>query len=138
LLGRYDSICPGSADRIITVAEKESEHRRSIEQALVRSDIEQEVRDSHEAQVCALIITLAAIGAGSFTALHGHEIAGSVIGIGGIGGIVTSFLIGQVRRSQDGEDRESPPAPTAPPPTQKKQNTNPGSSKRKTNRKNKA
>jgi uncharacterized membrane protein len=141
LLGRYDSLCPGSADRIITVAEKESEHRRSIEQALVRSDIEQEVRDSHEArrgQVCALIITLAAIVAGSFTALHGHEIAGSIIGVGGIGGIVTSFLIGQVRRRQNGENRESPPAPPAPPLTQKKPNTNSGSNKRKTNRKNKA
>jgi uncharacterized membrane protein len=109
LLAEYEKSCPGAADRIISIAEKESEHRRSIEQTLVRSETEQAARDSHEArrgQICALVITLSAIVAGAYTALHGHEIARSIIGVGGIGGIVTSFLVGQARRNQN-ETEES-------------------------------
>lgn len=111
LLGKYESLCPGSADRIIRLAEDEAEHRRSIEQAVVRSEMEQVIRDSREAQrgqYCALLITLAAIGAGAYTALAGHEIAGSIIGVGGIGSIVTSFLIG--RHAAKSEDSQKPPA----------------------------
>src|SRR5262245_5556562 len=83
LLGKYEAICPVSADRIISLAEREAEHRRSIEKAIVSAGVEQEKRDSAEArrgQVCALLITLAAIGTGAYTALQGHEIAGSILG----------------------------------------------------------
>src|SRR4051812_46608438 len=61
LLARYESMCPGSGDRIIRLAECEAEHRRSIEQAVVASEVEQRRRDSSEAQrgqYCALVITL--------------------------------------------------------------------------------
>jgi len=69
-----------------------------MEQLIVQSEAGQGVRDSNEArrgQICALIITLAAIGAGAYTALQGHEVAGSIIGVGGIGSIVTTFLAGR-------------------------------------------
>ena len=117
LLGRYKSMCPGSADRIITLAEREAEHRRSIEHAVVAAEVQQGQRDSREAQrgqYCALAITLSAIAAGAYTALSGHEIAGSIIGVGGIGSIVTTFLIGR------GAKEPVPPPPS--PPTQPKNN----------------
>jgi hypothetical protein len=78
--------------------------------------MEQSKRDSDESrrgQICALVITLAAIGAGAYTAIAGHEIAGSIIGVGGIGSIVTTFLIGRVQQPE-------PPLP--PPPPQSKTN----------------
>jgi len=109
VLGRYEAICRGSADRIIRVAEQEAEHRRSLEQAVVRSEMEQEERRSHErkrGQLCALIITLSAIAAGSYTAIHGQEIAGSIIGVGGIGSIVTTFLIGNKKKEPAPEDEQ--------------------------------
>lgn len=98
LLADYDRTCPGSADRLIHVAEQEAEHRRSIEQAVVRAEIERVERESEEAkrgQYCALIITLAGLAAGAYTALQGHEVAGSILGVGGIGGIVTAFILGR-------------------------------------------
>ena len=107
VLGQYEKLCPGPSDRIIRLAEEEAMHRRSIEQSIARTEMEQAKRDSDEArrgQLCALLITLAAIGAGAYTAIAGHEVAGSIIGVGGIGSIVTTFLIG---RSQ----QESVPAP---------------------------
>jgi uncharacterized membrane protein len=121
LLGQYEKLCPGSSDRIIRLAEEEAIHRRSIEQSLVRTDMEQAERDSHESrrgQVCALVITLTAIGAGAYTAIAGHEFAGSIIGVGGIGSIVTTFLIG---RSQQSPVPAPPPqAPPTPPKTNKR------------------
>ena len=46
-------------------------------------------------QICALTITLAALAIGGYTVAQGHEISGSIIGVGGIGGIVTAFLLGR-------------------------------------------
>jgi hypothetical protein len=45
-----------------------------------------------------LIITLTALGAGAYTALQDHELAGSILGVGGIGSIVTSFLAGRAKQ----------------------------------------
>lgn len=111
ILGKYETMCPGSADRIIAMAERESDHRRAIEQAIVRGELEQNERDSGEArcgQICALVITVVALGAGAYTAIHGHELAGSILGVGGIGSIVTAFLIGRARQ------QEAPPPPPKP------------------------
>jgi uncharacterized membrane protein len=112
LLGNYERICPGSADRIIKMAEREGEHRRSLEQAIVNAEIEEGVRDSNEArrgQVCALFITMTAIVLGAYVALQGREIAGSVIGAGGIGGVVTTFIIGRAQNKPQASPE--PPKP---------------------------
>ena len=37
-LAHYDAICPGAANRIITMAENNMEHRQSMEKTLVRSE----------------------------------------------------------------------------------------------------
>src|SRR5579871_4742273 len=108
ILGQYESSYPGAADRIIRMAEQEAEHRRSVEQSLLRKEIERTRKDFDEArrgQVCALIITLAAILAGAYTAVKGHEIAGSIIGVGGIGSIVTTFLVGRSRGKSPADSR---------------------------------
>lgn len=108
LLRHYEEICPGSADRMLRMAEQEAEHRRKTETTVVEAQINHYNRQFTEArsgQVCALIITLAALAGGVYTAIQGHEIAGGVIGVGGIGGIVTTFVFG--RRSRDSDEPES-------------------------------
>ncbi len=37
-LAHYDAICPGAADRIITMAESNMEHRQSMEKTLIKSE----------------------------------------------------------------------------------------------------
>jgi hypothetical protein len=94
------------------MAEQEGEHRRAVEQRIVQAQVDDGQRDSSEAkrgQLCALAITLAAIGAGAYTALQGHEIAGSIIGVGGIGSIVTTFLLGNRAKDDNGEPAPNPP-----------------------------
>jgi len=64
LLGRYEQICPGSADRIIKMAEQEAEHRRSAERSIIDAqivDMNKQHSESRCGQICALVITLAAL-----------------------------------------------------------------------------
>jgi uncharacterized membrane protein len=110
LLFHYESICPGSADRMLKMAEQEAEYRRKTETTIVDAQIEHNNKQFAEArcgQICALAITLAAIAGGVYTAMNGHETAGSLIGVGGIGGVVTTFILGSTRRCPD-EDRSAP------------------------------
>lgn len=113
-LARYEEICPGSADRMLAMAEKEADHRRSTETTIISAQISHRNKQFLEArcgQICALIITLAALGAGVYTAVQGHEIAGSVIGVGGIGGIVATFILGRAKQEESDEEDEAQPEP---------------------------
>lgn len=121
LLGQYEQLCPGSANRIIKMAEQEAEHRRAAENTIIAAQIKdrnKQYSESRCGQLCALAITLAALAAGAYTAVMGHEIAGSVIGVGGIGGIVTTFLLGSASRSSD--DPPKPPQQPKSKPTRKR------------------
>jgi len=98
---------------MLTMAEKEAEHRRATETTIVSAQINhynKQFLEARRGQFCALVITLAALGAGVYTAIHGHEIAGSVIGVGGIGGIVATFILGRAKR-EAGEDEVQPQPP---------------------------
>jgi uncharacterized membrane protein len=55
-LGRYNEICPGAADRIITVFEKQSEHRRGLEEKVVTSNIRNERLGQKLAFTLALVV----------------------------------------------------------------------------------
>jgi uncharacterized membrane protein len=116
LLRHYEEICPGAADRMLKMAEDEAEHRRKTEGSIIAAQVSFHNKQFTEArcgQMCALIITLAAIAAGVYTAIQGHEAAGSIIGVGGIGGIVTTFVLGQAKARQQAI-KEQPPAPVKP------------------------
>jgi uncharacterized membrane protein len=79
LLGHYEDICPGSADRMLRMAEQEAEHRRKTEEKIVQAQIDYSNKQFSEArfgQLCAFSITIAALIAGVYTAVNGHEIAG--------------------------------------------------------------
>jgi len=67
LLAHYESICPGSADRMLKMAEQEADHRRKTETTIVDAQIQYNNKQFAEArcgQMCALVITLAAIAGG--------------------------------------------------------------------------
>lgn len=110
LLSNYEAACPGSAERIMRWAEQEAEHRRAAELAIINAQIEESRREFSEArcgQICALVITLAALGTGAYTAITGHEWAGGIIGVGGVGGIVTTFILGK-RKAGEGQPQAPP------------------------------
>jgi len=103
LLQQYNQVFPGAAERIVAMAEREAAHRQSLETGVVASQIADNKNRFAEArfgQICALLITLGGMLVGAYTALHGHEVAGSILGVGGIGGIVTTFILGRPKQER--------------------------------------
>lgn len=108
LLAEYEEICPGLADRIVSMAEKESAHRHTMDGQSLSADIDIQRKMFQEArvgQICALSIGITAIIAGTYAATHGAQLTGGLIGGGGVVGLVTVFVLG--RRSHNSSDSET-------------------------------
>lgn len=102
ILDGYEKICPGSADRIIKMAEEESAHRRKMEEKALNAEIEFNQRslkiDGRETmlgQIFGLIIGSLTILCGSYVAVSGAYWPGTIIGSTGVVGLVTTFIVGR-------------------------------------------
>jgi len=58
ILSGYEDILPGSADRIITMAEEQISHRQSLEQSVIRSNIHNEKTGMWLAFLLTLLLML--------------------------------------------------------------------------------
>ena len=91
---QYEKTLPGSADRILKMAENQSEHRQSLEkQRLSFSN-----REVHLGQIFGFLIGAIAIVTGGYTALSGAPIPGGFIGTTGVVGLTAVFVIGGRRK----------------------------------------
>lgn len=114
ILEQYEHIFPGAAERIIRMAESETNHRRGIQDRSVSADIEGMRRQFSEARVgqyCALLITLGFIGAGTYVAISGQALTGLAFSGIGIVTIVSAFIWGRTKREEDNPP-QSQPKPT--------------------------
>ncbi len=100
---RYASLGSDMVNRIMSMAEKESTNRHLV----LNTELAQEGRlitfDGVTAilgMVCALIICLAGIGGSVACILHGYEIGGGILGAGTLGGIVSTFIVGNRMRQE--------------------------------------
>jgi uncharacterized membrane protein len=64
------------ADRIVTMAEKQQDHRMSLEHAVITSGIER----SKQGLIAGFVVTIAFLLASVLLIMTGHEVAGSVVG----------------------------------------------------------
>lgn len=86
---------PGAAGRFLQIAESETAHRRSLEVrqlSVAEKSVSETITLMRWGQRFAFVIAIVGIGAGTFLALHGAEIAGSIFGGGGLATIVLAFL----------------------------------------------
>lgn len=92
LLAEYEQACSGAADRILTMAEKEQEHRHQEESKMMDQVGKSEKRGQYFAGGIAIIgLTVAAIVAilgNGWTA----AVLAALLGVGGFGPIVVAFL----------------------------------------------
>ena len=91
---QYEETLPGSADRIIKMAENQSEHRQWME----KKRLSLSNREVHLGQIFGLLIGVIAIITGGYTALNGAPILGGFIGTAGVVGLVSVFVIGSSRK----------------------------------------
>ncbi len=74
VLAKYDDIQEGFADRIITMAEKQSEHRRDLEKNVVNSGLLQQ----KWGLISATVINIAALACGTLMVLKGYSPQGII------------------------------------------------------------
>ena len=98
----YERILPGSADRILTMAEVQGEHRRRIESQESRANIVT-VRIG---AVFALIITIFTIGAGTYLISIDKGAGGLAIIIAELVALASVFIIGRRVREKKKDSRE--------------------------------
>lgn len=88
ILQGYEQIVPGSAERIIKMAEAQAAHRQSLEARVVRSD----TRKSVLGIWFAFFIALFTVSAGVFTTIQGYPLPGTIFGVSGLSGIIGAFI----------------------------------------------
>jgi uncharacterized membrane protein len=107
-LEQYNRILPGAANRIVSMVEKEQEHRHRMQEKLIDAqvnDTKQERDERRLGQTFGLSIGVVSIVAGSITAILASPIAGGFIGSAGVVGLVSVFVLG--RREQ--QNNKYPP-----------------------------
>jgi len=98
ILAKYEQLMPGIAERLMSLTETEASHRRHLESKSLDAQIEAFNNESSEirlGQILAFSIGTITIISGAYTSVHGAEIAGSLIGTGGVIGLVTAFIYGR-------------------------------------------
>ena len=99
-LAHYEHTCPGAAERIIAMAERQATHRQTMESDHLRLEYGLQTRGQWLA-IAALIAMLLLVG---FTFYIGQPIAASILGGATIVAVVGLFL------NRDRPEKE-PPAP---------------------------
>jgi uncharacterized membrane protein len=96
-LAGYSNLIPNGAERVMRMAEKQSEHRMKMEEKVITGQLSQ----SNTGQILAFLIGLAALGASAYCIVSGYEWAGAAVGVGGITGLVTAFIKGRSAQERD-------------------------------------
>lgn len=96
ILRGYDEIIPNGAERIMTMAEDEQEHRHDLEK--------RQVGLFEKGQWFAFILGLVTIGCGTYLLATNHNITGFGALLIGVGSIVSSLLFGSQTSSDASED----------------------------------
>lgn len=106
----YEEILPGSADRIIAMAEKQSLHRQDMERKMIYS----ESRDSLLGILFAFSLGIGCIIAAIVMVVTVPEnsgaIAGSILGVTGIGSIIATFIRGTRSSYSSNKSSEKKPS----------------------------
>lgn len=96
-LAAYEQTLPGAADRILTMAEKQQNHRMNLENQVIPS----EVQINKRGQWFAFIMGLALIAASTATILHGSVPAGTILIALVFLGYLTVYMGGKVSMKAD-------------------------------------
>ncbi|ERO40943.1 DUF2335 domain-containing protein [Lactiplantibacillus plantarum] len=93
-LKEYNDVLPGAADRILKMAERQSEHRQKMEGQVVESN----TKNSRLGVIFAFLLGAMIIGGGIYLAAIGHPY-GTWFSLGGVVSLVGVFVYG-TRSSQ--------------------------------------
>jgi len=111
VLKDYEAVHTGLAERIVVMAERQLEHRMAVENAAIetqRSFLAGETSGERRGQIWGGCICVLAILCGTYAAVHGAQWGGGLIGGGGLGALVTAFILGRRHVRQNPTDERHP------------------------------
>ena len=100
-LAKYNEIVPGSAERIISMAEKQSDHRMGLENKALHWDI---VRSNWGLAIGG-VICLAFLAVSGFVIYEGHDWAAAMLGGVDLASIAGIFVIGTAMQRSERRQR---------------------------------
>ncbi len=91
ILEGYEKFYPGATKRIIDNLIDDDNHKRSLELALVTS----EIRNTAKGMNYALIVVIVTVCGACLSAYLGSTVIGSIIGVGGLATLAYTFIQGK-------------------------------------------
>lgn len=88
--GKYETFLPGTAERILSMAESEAKHRHEMDEKRLKYFF----KENRWGQVLAFLLCLVVVIAGAFVATQqeGGAWPGSILSTTGVVGIITAYL----------------------------------------------
>jgi uncharacterized membrane protein len=102
MLRKYEDLLPGSADRIISMAEKQSAHRQALEAKVVSSNCSNE----RLGMLLGFGVVVLVVGAGTYALVIGKDIAGIASIVAALGSLVGVFVYGKSQQKKELEARQ--------------------------------
>ena len=91
ILEGYERLLPGAADRILSMAEKEQQHRHQLEKD---ESVDNRLTVKRGA-IFAFIITLSVVACGTYVIAIGKSGAGIAVILGALASLVSAFITGR-------------------------------------------
>ncbi|MCK6440683.1 MAG: DUF2335 domain-containing protein [Planctomycetes bacterium] len=106
MLEKFERIQPGFAERIFVMPEAQHKHRHEIERKALEAQIAEVTTlrvESQRGQYFGFLIAITALICGAAVAIWAEgwsgALFGSILGLGGVGSIVSVFVLGQRKRT---------------------------------------
>ena len=97
----YEDVLSGSADRILTLVENQSKHRQELE----KRELEIEARNTLWGLIFAFVFAMSILGGSIYLSLNDHPAAAALVGAGGIGTAIGSFLqVKKIKKDKNVKD----------------------------------
>lgn len=102
LLKGYNEVVKDGAERIVIMAEKQSNHRMQLEDHAIKEELKQ----SRLGQVFGFILGIVGLVLAAILAILDHEAIAGIFGTTTILGLVTVFVLGKKAQKKDLEDKD--------------------------------
>jgi uncharacterized membrane protein len=100
-LKQYEEIKPGTAERLIAMAEKQSDHRISLEKKVIVGQL----LDQRVGQYLGFIVALCFLYASYSLGMSGHDALGGTLGGITLVSLVTIFVLGKKKQKDELEKK---------------------------------
>lgn len=101
-LKQYDEVIPGGAERILAMAERQSNHRMGLEDFSIR----EEHRQSSKGQNLGFGIAVISLGLAFAASYFGHDAFAITIGSTTLVGLVGVFVYGKMEQKRSLDDKD--------------------------------